>query len=81
MKQLTQMAAARKGELTKAMKDVLATERISETDLLERVAKGTIVIPANHNHTSLIGGGVGAGLRTKINVNLGVSEDCCNVEA
>ena len=51
MKQLTQMAAARKGELTKAMKDVLATERISETDLLERVAKGTIVIPANHNHT------------------------------
>ncbi len=81
MKQLTQMAAARKGELTKAMKDVLATERISEANLLERVAQGTIVIPANHNHASLIGGGVGAGLRTKINVNLGVSEDCCNVEA
>lgn len=79
--QMTQMAAARKGNLTKAMQEVLATERISEEDLLAGVASGKIAIPANHRHFSLIGGGVGAGLRTKVNVNLGVSEDCCNVEA
>ncbi len=77
----TQMAAAKKGELTRAMQEVLATERISAEDLLAKVAAGQIAIPANHNHRSLVGGGVGSGLRTKINVNLGVSEDCCNVEA
>lgn len=77
----TQMTAAKKGELTKAMQAVLATERIDADTLLAGVAAGRIVIPANHNHTSLVGGGVGSGLRTKINVNLGVSEDCCNVEA
>ena len=77
----TQMTAARKGELTKAMQAVLATERIDADTLLAGVAAGRIAIPANRNHTSLAGGGVGSGLRTKINVNLGVSEDCCNVEA
>ncbi|MDD2463756.1 MAG: phosphomethylpyrimidine synthase ThiC [Desulfobulbus sp.] len=76
----TQMAAARQGILTPQMQQVLAAERISETDLMERLASGKIAIPANCNHKSLIGKGIGAGLSTKINVNLGVSEDCCNVE-
>lgn len=77
----TQMAAARKGVLTPQMQQVLADERIHQDDLLERVANGRIVIPANRNHPNLIAKGIGAGLSTKINVNLGVSEDCCNVEA
>jgi len=76
----TQMDAARKGILTPQMKDVLAKEKITETDLLERVASGKIAIPANKNHASLIGGGIGLGLTTKINVNLGVSEDCCHID-
>ena len=76
----TQMAAARKGLLTPQMRQVLADEPIHEADLLARVAEGRIVIPANHNHTSLKAKGIGAGLTTKINVNLGVSEDCCDVE-
>lgn len=76
----TQMAAARQGILTSQMQQVLAEERISETELMERLASGKIAIPANHNHKSLVGKGIGAGLSTKINVNLGVSEDCCNVE-
>ncbi len=76
----TQMDAAAKGILTPQMRDVLAREKISETDLLERLAAGRIVIPANRNHRCLVGGGIGQGLSTKINVNLGVSEDCCNVE-
>ncbi|MFH0785954.1 MAG: phosphomethylpyrimidine synthase ThiC, partial [Pseudomonadota bacterium] len=77
----TQMAAARQGRVTKQMLEVLAAERIHQDDLLSRVAAGKIAIPANRNHKSLISKGVGAGLSTKINVNLGVSEDCCNVEA
>lgn len=76
----TQMAAARAGVLTPQMRQVLAAERMHEADLLERVANGRIAIPANRNHKNLIAKGIGAGLSTKINVNLGVSEDCCNVE-
>jgi phosphomethylpyrimidine synthase len=74
------MDAAQQGIVTDKMKQVLAEERISEADLLERVASGRIAIPANKNHKALMGRGVGEGLSTKINVNLGVSEDCCNIE-
>ncbi|MFH0728661.1 MAG: phosphomethylpyrimidine synthase ThiC [Pseudomonadota bacterium] len=80
MEYTTQMDAARRGIVTPQMRQVLAKEKISETRLLERVAAGRIVIPANKNHMSLIGGGIGEGLTTKINVNLGVSEDCCNID-
>ena len=80
MAHATQMAAARKGVLTTQMQQVLADETIHEADLLARVAEGRIVIPANRNHPNLIAKGIGTGLTTKINVNLGVSEDCCNVE-
>ena len=77
----TQMAAARQGLVTKEMQQVLADEPIREADLLERVATGTIAIPANRNHVGLTARGIGAGLATKVNVNLGVSEDCCDIEA
>jgi len=77
----TQMAAARQGLVTKEMRQVLADEPIGEAELLERVAAGTIAIPANRNHTNLRARAIGAGLSTKVNVNLGVSEDCCDIEA
>ncbi len=77
----TQMDAARKGILTPQMEQVLAAESISQQDLMERVAKGHIAIPANINHHGLIAGGVGQGLSTKINVNLGVSKDVCSFDA
>ncbi len=76
----TQMEAARQGVVTPHMAHVLADESISQDVLLERVANGRIAIPANKMHTNLRGGGVGEGLRTKINVNLGVSQDCCNLD-
>ena len=80
MANFTQMEAARQGVITPQMEQVLAAEKISPADLRERVADGRIVIPANKHHFSLIARGVGAGLSTKINVNLGVSEDCCRVD-
>ena len=46
----------------------------------ERVAAGTIAIPANIHHTSLSAEGIGDGLRTKINVNLGISGDAKDYE-
>ena len=80
MNYTTQINAAKKGILTRQMKDVLKQENISEALLMERVAAGKIVIPANKNNKNIIGKGVGEGLTTKINVNIGVSEDCCNID-
>ena len=77
----TQMDAARKGIVTPEMREVVANERISEQLLLERVAQGRIAIPANKNHHCLKAAGVGQGLKTKINVNLGVSKDVCSFES
>ena len=71
----TQMEAARKGVVTAQMLRVAEREHVDVDWLMERVACGTIAIPANHNHTALDAQGVGEGLSTKINVNLGVSGD------
>ncbi len=76
----TQMDAARQGRITPQMEHVLEDESIGRDRLLASVAAGQIVIPANKHHSGLRGGGVGKGLRTKINVNLGVSEDCCRLD-
>ena len=76
----TQMQAARQGVLTPQMKQLLTEEPISQEQLLSRMACGQIVIPANKNHANLKGIGIGNGLRTKINVNLGVSQDCCHLD-
>ncbi|SFE53025.1 phosphomethylpyrimidine synthase ThiC [Peptostreptococcus sp. D1] len=76
----TQMEAAKKGILTPEMKMVAEKEFMNPDTLMERVAKGEIAIPANINHKSLIAEGVGNGLRTKVNVNLGISRDCPDVD-
>ena len=80
MEYTTQMDAARKGIVTGEMEAVARKERIDAAALRELVAQGKVVIPANKNHASLDPCGIGQGLRTKINVNLGVSRDCCNIE-
>jgi phosphomethylpyrimidine synthase len=80
MNQMTQMAAARQGRVTPEMEIVAAKEGLVPEELRQRVAAGRVVIPANHNHGSLSPEGVGQGLRTKINVNLGVSRDCCDFQ-
>lgn len=71
----TQMDAASKGIITPQMKQILAEEPISETDLLKKIAEGRIAVPANRNHKCLSAKGIGAGLKTKVNVNLGISAD------
>lgn len=72
----TQMEAAKKGIITPEMKTVAEKERLDAEIIRERVAKGSICIPANILHKSLSAEGIGEGLRTKINVNLGISGDC-----
>ncbi|HCM24117.1 MAG TPA: thiamine biosynthesis protein ThiC, partial [Ruminococcaceae bacterium] len=76
MKYHTQMEAAKAGIFTPQMEAVSKEEHIAPEKLMQRMAAGTIVIPANCHHKSLKPRGVGKGLRTKINVNLGISGDC-----
>lgn len=80
MEYTTQMQAAKMGIVTPQMKAVAEKEGMDEKVLMQRVAAGSIAIPANHHHTALSPEGVGEGLRTKINVNLGISRDCQNFE-
>ncbi len=81
MNYTTQMDAAKKHIITEEIKIVAEKENIDIEQLRILVAEGKIAIPANKNHKSLSPEGVGQGLRTKINVNLGISKDCANIEA
>jgi phosphomethylpyrimidine synthase len=74
----TQLEAAKKGIITKEMQIVAQKEGISTEVVCEKVAAGRITIPANIKHISLSPEGIGEGLKTKINVNLGVSGDCAD---
>ncbi len=71
----TQMEAARNNVVTKEMQTVADKESISEKKLMELVAEGKVIIPCNKNHKAISPNGVGAALKTKINVNLGTSRD------
>lgn len=80
MNYTTQIDAARKGIITKEMEIVAEKEGMNVEILRGLVAEGKVAIPANKNHKSLSPEGVGQGLRTKINVNLGISKDCCDLD-
>lgn len=80
MEYTTQMDAARKGIITEAMKQVADYENMSAETIRDLVAKGQVAIPANKNHTCLKPYGIGTKLKTKINVNLGTSKDCLDMD-
>lgn len=76
----TQMDAAKKGIVTKEMEVVAKKEGMDIKELQELMAQGKVIIPANKNHSAIDAEGIGRGMRTKINVNLGISKDCCNFD-
>lgn len=80
MEYSTQMDAARKGIITKELSYVAENEGMGEQELMELVASGKAIIPANKRHTCIKPSGIGNRLRTKINVNLGTSRDCTDLE-
>ena len=80
MSYTTQMDAARKGILTKEMKIVAEKENFDPQELMHLVAEGKVAIPANKRHTCLEPNGIGSMLKTKINVNLGTSRDCSDLD-
>lgn len=76
----TQMEAAKKGIITPQMKIVAEKEGVDVDKLLKLIACGQVAVPCNINHKSISPEGIGSGLRTKINVNLGISGDCNNYD-
>ena len=76
----TQMEAAKKGIITPEMEIVAKKEYIEPEQLRELVAKGEVAIPCNINHKSISPEGIGTRMRTKINVNLGISGDVKNYD-
>jgi phosphomethylpyrimidine synthase len=70
----TQMQAARAGSPTEEMKQVASDERIEIPLLMDRMARGEIIIPKNTIH-DIRPLGIGRGLRTKVNANIGSSTD------
>jgi phosphomethylpyrimidine synthase len=77
---MTQLELARQGTISLQMAAVAVGEGI-EPELVRRgVAEGSIVVPANINHTGLAPRGIGQGLKTKINANIGTSSDYGNID-
>jgi len=72
---MTQIEKARQGLLSPALKKVAKAEGLAPEKLAELVAGGLVVIPFNPAHSPAHPSGIGQGLRTKVNVNLGTSRD------
>ncbi|HID47188.1 MAG TPA: phosphomethylpyrimidine synthase [Methanococcaceae archaeon] len=76
---MTQMIDAKNRIITEEMKEVARKERIDPERLRKLIAKGYVVIPKNiHRDTTPVG--IGEELRTKVNVNIGTSPDCVDIE-
>ena len=80
MQYTTQMDAAIKGIITKEMESAAKKEQMDVRELMALMAKGQVIIPCNKKHTSLEPNAIGSMLRTKINVNLGISRDCKDMD-
>jgi phosphomethylpyrimidine synthase len=77
---MTQLELARKGIVSPAMKAVATEERVEPESVRQGIADGLIVIPANINHRGVKPCGIGKGLRTKVNANIGTSPDLADID-
>ena len=75
----TQREAALKGRTTKEMRSVAADEGVGPKEILKGVAEGTIAIFCNSLHKNSKAVGVGKGLKTKVNANIGTSAFCSSI--
>ena len=78
---MTQLELAKKGTISPQMAAVAKAEGLEAEFIRDGVAKGTIVIPANINHKNLVPCGIGQGLSTKVNANIGTSSDFGSIDS
>jgi len=72
---MTQLELAREGIISDQMSQVAQHEGLEAEFIRQGVSRGVIVIPANIKHTNLVPCGIGQGLKTKVNANIGTSSD------
>lgn len=77
---MTQVELARNGIVSPQVKHVAEKEGLQVDFILQGLIDGTIVIPANPNHNNLVPCGIGKGLSTKVNANIGTSSDLCDLD-
>ncbi|HHT9118301.1 MAG TPA: phosphomethylpyrimidine synthase ThiC [Candidatus Hypogeohydataceae bacterium YC38] len=77
---MTQLLRAREGVITEEMRRVAQEEGCDPQALRERIAQGKVVIPFNRLRRAKRVCGIGQGLRTKVNANIGTSVDYTSVE-
>jgi len=75
----TQLKAAKKGKTTEEMRLVATDEGDSPQDIRQRLVEGTVIITRNVQRENVHPIGIGKGLRTKINTNIGTSPDLCDL--
>ena len=71
---------ARQGIISERMEEVARLEGLDAETICRGVASGVIVIPANINHDRAEARGIGKGLSTKVNANIGTSSDYINLD-
>lgn len=77
---MTQLEIAREGNISPQMETVAQAEGLEAESVRQGVAAGTVVIPANIRHSNLVPCGIGEGLATKVNANIGTSSDFGNAD-
>ncbi|MFH0942346.1 MAG: phosphomethylpyrimidine synthase ThiC [Chloroflexota bacterium] len=77
---MTQLEMARRGQVSPEMARVAEHEDVSPEFVLKGISEGVIVIPANPGHRGLAACGIGRGLKTKVNANIGTSSDFSDLE-
>ena len=70
---MTQLEKAKFNDVSKEMEEVATLENIHVKDLMKKIAEGRVVIPASTLHQHVVPMGIGEGLKTKINANIGSS--------
>ncbi|MCK4649443.1 phosphomethylpyrimidine synthase ThiC, partial [bacterium] len=77
---MTQLTEAKKGRITKEMRYVAKQEDLKPEAIRKGIAKGEIVIPANLKRKKISWCGMGKGLRTKVNANIGTSPQVVDIK-
>jgi len=78
---MTQIDYARNGQITKPMEEVAKEEGLSPQFIKDGLSRGLIVIPSNSKIAPRKNVGIGEGLRTKVNANIGTSPDVIDIDA
>jgi phosphomethylpyrimidine synthase len=77
---VTLLEQSRKEIITPRIREVALQEGLEAETIRQGIADGTIVIPANINHSGVESRGVGKGLSTKVNANIGTSSDFIDLD-